>query len=132
MRNRHFVPAHRGGPLDLARHRLLASWAADCADRVLSLFEGEEEADASRIVNIFFLATRVQRVTFTDMPRQARHSPGGFVCYAVNWLAQANGSHVGPRSDDATAGPTKESQAVDCRTNVITTRVHFSRSWGGA
>jgi hypothetical protein len=39
MRDRRFVAAHRGGPLDAAKHRLLASWAADCAERVLSLFE---------------------------------------------------------------------------------------------
>ena len=38
MRDRRFVAVHRGGPLDVARHRLLAAWAADCADRVLSLF----------------------------------------------------------------------------------------------
>lgn len=37
-RDRRFVAVHRGGPLDLARHRLLASWAADCAEHVLPLF----------------------------------------------------------------------------------------------
>ncbi len=36
-RDRRFVAAHRGGPLDLTRHRLLASWAADCAAHVLPL-----------------------------------------------------------------------------------------------
>lgn len=40
MRDRRFVAVHRGGPLDLAAHRLLAFWAADCAEHVLSLFEG--------------------------------------------------------------------------------------------
>ena len=30
---------HRGGPLDRPRHYLLARWAADCAERVLPLFE---------------------------------------------------------------------------------------------
>src|SRR5262245_12040490 len=38
MRDRRFVAAHRGGPLDRARHRLLAAWAADCAEHVLPLF----------------------------------------------------------------------------------------------
>jgi hypothetical protein len=33
-----FVAVHRGGLLDVARHRLLASWAADCAEHVLPLF----------------------------------------------------------------------------------------------
>lgn len=37
-RDRRFVAAHRGGPLDMTRHRLLASWAADCAEHVLPLF----------------------------------------------------------------------------------------------
>jgi hypothetical protein len=39
FRDKRFVAAHRGGPLDLVRHRLLAEWAADCAERVLALFE---------------------------------------------------------------------------------------------
>lgn len=37
-RDRRFVAVHRGGTLDLARHRLLARWAADCAEHVLPLF----------------------------------------------------------------------------------------------
>lgn len=39
FRDRRFVAAHRGGPLGLQEHRLLALWAADCAERVLRLFE---------------------------------------------------------------------------------------------
>jgi len=38
VRDRRFVAVHRGGPLELARHRLLARWAADCAEHVLPLF----------------------------------------------------------------------------------------------
>jgi hypothetical protein len=38
MRDQRFIAAHRGGPLDLASHRLLAAWAADCAERVLPYF----------------------------------------------------------------------------------------------
>lgn len=38
MRDRHFVAAHRGGPLDKDSHIILARWAADCADGVLHLF----------------------------------------------------------------------------------------------
>ena len=34
-----FVAIHRGGLLDEEKHRLLVSWAADCADHVLELFE---------------------------------------------------------------------------------------------
>ena len=38
MRDKRFVAVHRGGQLDLARHRLLAEWAASCAQHVLSHF----------------------------------------------------------------------------------------------
>ena len=37
-RDLRFVAAHRGGQLDIARHRLLSIWAADCAELVLPLF----------------------------------------------------------------------------------------------
>lgn len=37
-RDRRFVAVHRGGPLDVTRHRLLANWAADCAGHALPLF----------------------------------------------------------------------------------------------
>lgn len=39
MRDKRFVAAHRGGPLPLADHRLLAAWAADCAEQLLPLLE---------------------------------------------------------------------------------------------
>jgi len=39
FRDKRFVAAHRGGPLDRASHHLLAEWAADCAERVLPFFE---------------------------------------------------------------------------------------------
>jgi hypothetical protein len=37
-RDPRFVAVHRGGLLDVAHHRLLAGWAADCAEHVLYLF----------------------------------------------------------------------------------------------
>ena len=39
MRDKRFVALHRGGSLKPATHRLLAAWAADCAERVLPLFQ---------------------------------------------------------------------------------------------
>jgi immunity protein 5 of polymorphic toxin system len=48
MRDRRFVAVHRGGPLDVARHRLLAAWAADCAEHVLPLFEASSSDDRPR------------------------------------------------------------------------------------
>jgi hypothetical protein len=48
MRDRRLVARHRGGPLDGPRHRLLAAWAADCADHVLALFEECSSDDRPR------------------------------------------------------------------------------------
>ena len=45
MRDRRFVAVHRGGPLDLESHKILARWGADCAKRVLPLFEREDDDD---------------------------------------------------------------------------------------
>src|SRR5262249_28484676 len=47
-RDRRFVAAHRGGPLDGATHRLLAAWAADCAEHVLPLFQACSPDDRPR------------------------------------------------------------------------------------
>ena len=45
MRDPRFVAVHRGGLLDLTCHRLLASWAADCAEHVLPLFTAKYPED---------------------------------------------------------------------------------------
>ncbi len=45
-RDPRFVAIHRGGLLDPATHRLLAAWAADCAEHVLPLFAAEYPDDA--------------------------------------------------------------------------------------
>jgi len=45
QRDPRFVAVHRGGLLDVTRHRLLASWAADCAEHVLSLFTAKYPDD---------------------------------------------------------------------------------------
>jgi immunity protein 5 of polymorphic toxin system len=45
MRDRRFVAVHRGGPLDRKKHRLLAKWAADCAEHLLWIFAGQSSDD---------------------------------------------------------------------------------------
>jgi hypothetical protein len=45
-RDPRFVTIHRGGDLDLATHRLLVAWAADCAEHVLPLFTEVHPSDA--------------------------------------------------------------------------------------
>lgn len=44
-RDPRFVTIRRGGTLDDATHRLLAIWSADCAARVLGLFEAAHPDD---------------------------------------------------------------------------------------
>lgn len=44
-RDRRFVAVHRGGLLELTEHRLLARWAADCAEHVLPLYVGPHPDD---------------------------------------------------------------------------------------
>lgn len=43
MRDRRFIVAHRGGPLDKASHIDLARWAVDCAETVINYFEEESD-----------------------------------------------------------------------------------------
>jgi hypothetical protein len=45
VRDPRFVTIRRGGTLTDADHRLLALWAADCAEHVLHLFEAAQPAD---------------------------------------------------------------------------------------
>ena len=45
VRDPRFVTIRRGGTLTDTDHRLLALWAADCAEHVLHLFEAEQPSD---------------------------------------------------------------------------------------
>lgn len=45
VRDRRFITVRRGGTLTDDNHRLLALWAAACAEHVLPLFESERPAD---------------------------------------------------------------------------------------
>lgn len=45
-RDPRFITIRRGGTLQDSDHRLLAIWAADCAEHVLHLFEQVQPADA--------------------------------------------------------------------------------------
>ena len=45
QRDPRFTTIRRGGTLTDADHRLLALWAASCAEHVLALFEAERESD---------------------------------------------------------------------------------------
>ena len=45
VRDPRFITVRRGGTLQDSDHRLLAVWAADCAERVLHLFESVQPSD---------------------------------------------------------------------------------------
>ncbi len=45
IRDPRFITVRRGGTLEDGDHRLLALWAADCAEHVLPLFEAERPDD---------------------------------------------------------------------------------------
>jgi hypothetical protein len=45
VRDRRYITIRRGGTLTDADHRLLAQWAATCAEHVLPLFEEAQPAD---------------------------------------------------------------------------------------
>lgn len=45
MRDQRFIAVHRGGLLEPKEHRLLALWAADCAEHALPLFSQEYPQD---------------------------------------------------------------------------------------
>lgn len=45
IRDSRFITVHRGGTLQEADHRLLAVWAADCAQHVLHFFEQVQPGD---------------------------------------------------------------------------------------
>src|SRR3989337_1867900 len=45
IRDSRFITVRRGGPLQADDHRMLAMWAADCAEHVLHHFEQERPKD---------------------------------------------------------------------------------------
>ena len=45
LRDARFVTVRRGGSLEDAQHRLLAAWAADCAEHVLDCFHSQYPDD---------------------------------------------------------------------------------------
>jgi hypothetical protein len=45
VRDPRFITIRRGGTLEDSHHRLLAQWAAECAEHVLPLFEAAQPSD---------------------------------------------------------------------------------------
>jgi hypothetical protein len=75
VRDRRFITIRRGGTLDDADHRLLALWAADCAEHVLPLFEAVRPADPRpRIALDQARAWTRSEVSMTDSRSAAGHA----------------------------------------------------------
>lgn len=94
MRDKRYIAEHRGGPLNLERHRLLANWAADCAEHVLYLFK-EKYPDDPRPFQAIETArswaggecsvgiARAASVASHAAAREAGDSAAGFVARAA-------------------------------------------------
>lgn len=76
-RDPRFITLRRGGTLTDADHRLLAIWAADCAEHVLPLFEAVRPSDTRprQAVNLARAWARGE-VTMTTARTAAGHANG--------------------------------------------------------
>src|SRR5207249_7669989 len=74
-RDPRFVTIRRGGTLEDSHHRLLAEWAAECAEHVLPLFEAVQPMDPRprRAVEQARASTRGQ-ITMTEARSAAGHA----------------------------------------------------------
>lgn len=97
MRKIEFIAVHRGGTLDMERHQLLATWAADCAEQVLPLFE-KDSSDASPRLAIKVLRAWAKGEVQTGVAQKA--------AYAANAAAR------GVKNRAATAAARSAGQAV--------------------
>lgn len=75
IRDPRFITVRRGGTLQDDDHRLLALWAADCAERVLHLFEQvRPEDDRPRLAIELARAWTRGEVTMTQSRTAAGHA----------------------------------------------------------
>lgn len=83
MRDERFIAVHRGGLLDIQRHRMLAQWAADVAERVLLHFEAQSDdprprqaIEAARAWGRGEIPTAAAQRAAMDAHRAAREASG--------------------------------------------------------
>src|SRR5215218_8442969 len=81
VRDPRFITVRRGGTLDDGDHRLLAMWAADCAEHVLHHFEGARPND--------------------DRPRRAIELARAWACAEIRWAeARTAAGHANAAARD--------------------------------
>ena len=74
-RDRRFVTIRRGGTLNDSDHRLLALWAASCAEHVLDLFESAQPEDPRPRQAIEHVRAWVRgEITMTEARNAAGHA----------------------------------------------------------
>lgn len=120
VRDRRFITLRRGGTLTDPDHRLLALWAASCAEHVLHLFESARPADARprRAIELARAWVR-DEVTMMEARTAAGHANGaardlsGAPRYAAYAAAQAaNVAHVAAHELGAAAYAIKAVRAA--------------------
>src|SRR2546430_6238306 len=97
-RDPRFITIRRGGTLEDSHHRLLAQWAAECAEHVLPLFEAVRPMDPrpGRAVEQARAWTR-GKITMTQTRSAAghAHAPAREVSRAARHAAHAAGPATG-------------------------------------
>lgn len=120
VRDPRFITIRRGGTLTDTDHRLLALWAADCAEHVLHLFEAERPDDdrPRRAIELGRAWTRGE-ASMTHARTSAGHANGaardlrGAPRYAAYAAAQAAAvAHVAAHELGAAAYAIRAVQAV--------------------
>lgn len=120
IRDRRFITLRRGGTLTDDDHRLLAIWAADCAEHVLHLFERARPGDdrPRRAIELARMWARSE-VTMTAARNAAGHAQGAardlsgaprYAAYAAGQAAAV--AHVAAHELGAAAYAIKAVQAA--------------------
>jgi hypothetical protein len=119
VRDARFITVRRGGTLQDSDHRLLAEWAADCAEHVLHLFEHVRQADNRPRLAIELTRAWVRgEVTMTQARNAAGHAQAAArdLSGAARWAAFAAGqaaavAHVAAHELGAAAYAIKAARA---------------------
>lgn len=117
MRDERFIAVHRGGLLDLQRHRMLAQWAADVAERVLLQFESQcsdprprKAIEAARAWGRGEIPTAAAQRAAMDAHRAAREASGGAAAAAC---AAGHAAGTALTADHAPGAALYASQAIE-------------------
>ena len=114
MRDERYRAVHRGGPLDLERHRLLATWATACVEHVLHLFtESYSEDDRPLKALEAARAWSKGEITVGEARNAAlkAHAAAREVAGAARSIARASG-HAAATAHMADHAPRAASYAV--------------------